>query len=76
MFGGEERSWLGGADHSRKASWLWLHLTPSASVQVGLVAASMKYDTCQIPLGLGKIRNKINGAPALVPGPHYQDALT
>lgn len=28
MFGGEERSWLGGADDSGKASWLWLQLPP------------------------------------------------
>lgn len=51
---------------------------PSAIVWVGLVVASMKCDTRQIPLGLGKTRNKRNGAFPPHPGarPQLQDALT
>lgn len=35
---------------------------PGAIVWVGLVVAPMKGDICQIPLGLGKTRDKKNGA--------------
>lgn len=59
LLGGEERKWLGGADHSRKA--FWCHPLGRSGV------CFHDYDICHLPLSegagcVGKTRNKRDSA--------------